>query len=683
MDFLTIALFFIYTYGLGFSLTRIAKESDNFLERNLIRVGLGIGVMIVLGLLLNLLRIPLDWRTFLIASLIVPAYYILKNAKSLIENSHLNLKMTKYDINILVVILIFFASFYMYAHGAFSYPWLEDDDSWGHALGVKYVAAAKTLFADKPLRYIDPYPPSYDMLLGILHQTNNSLYWTLKFFNALIISLSIIFFFFFAKELIGKNKALFAAFVLASIPAYLSHFIWAIALSMPLYFLAFYAFEKIKDDKRWFMAAAIMIAAVLTTSPSHGIYFGLFLGIYYLAKIITEKRIFLYHLIAGLSGLVLAFILWWIPAILKHGIRGVLNGIGSNPNTSILDVAGTADRLYNLNDFFIAQKTNMINSPVGVGLVVSFLIILGLASLLYKSNMELKNKKSKGYLIVFTLFLLMAVSALFFLSSTYVKYATKVGTPPLPRGSVPFFGFLSGQLFVVTSLLAVFFVLSTLIAASYYKPDFAEKYATVVLAWLAFSFFALNSGPYYYKITPFRVWSIFAVPAAILAGEGMSFITSLFNRIKFLKISAVLMLVIGVLATSAYQKYTVNTAQWPPGAFWTSGEELQGYLWLKENLPQQSKLFTFSASSLVVGMDKYICYWCRDIQEYQRNGFNQSALQNHEWLKKAGFEYMLIDGAAAKRFGSNETNSKVKDLIDSNRFKPVFNNNGIVIFRIL
>ena len=96
----------------------------------------------------------------------------------------------------------------MYHKGAFNYPYLEDDDSWSHAMGVEYVSIEKTVFEKTSVgfHYIDPYPPAYEMLFGIIHQTNDSIYWTLKFFNALIISLSIIFFYFFAKVLSKSPK---------------------------------------------------------------------------------------------------------------------------------------------------------------------------------------------------------------------------------------------------------------------------------------------------------------------------------------------------------------------------------------------------------------------------------------------------------------------------------------------
>src|SRR3989338_5458510 len=250
MDLLTLILFFIYSFGIGFSLTYFIKSNDHFLERNLIRIGLGLGTLPILGIFLSLIHVPLDWRVFLILSLILPSFYFLKNFNKF---KNLKLKITKSDIYIILVLLLFLATFYMYHKGAFAYPYLEDDDPWSHAVGIKYISIQKTVFGPineiKRIQFVNTYPPGYDILLGILHQTSPSIIWTMKFFNALIISLSIIFFYFFVRKLSGsKKKALFSTFALAMIPSFLSHFIWAIALTVPLYFVAFYCIERIKES---------------------------------------------------------------------------------------------------------------------------------------------------------------------------------------------------------------------------------------------------------------------------------------------------------------------------------------------------------------------------------------------------------------------------------------------------
>ena len=87
------------------------------------------------------------------------------------------------------------------------------------------------------------------------------------------------------------------------------------------------------------------------------------------------------------------------------------------------------------------------------------------------------------------------------------------------------------------------------------------------------------------------------------------------------------------MATSGYQKYAVNTAYWPPGAFWASMEEIQGYEWLK-TLPQNTRVFSFVNDAVVIGYDKFMCAWCPETIEFKKTGFNQSAQEIHSWLKQ-------------------------------------------------
>jgi len=674
MALLSILVFFAITFCLGYSATRFVNESEIFLERALTRIGIGLGAFIVLGLLLNLLRIPLDWRVFLSIGAILSLLFILKNRSFLQNIKNPRFKLTKTDMAIFAMLLIFFASFYMYAKGAFSYPWLENDDPWAHALGVKYISVEKTAFTKQRVKYVDPYPPSYDMVMGILHQTNDSVHWTLKFFNALLISLSVVFFFFFAKELAGRSKALFSTFALASVPAYLSHFIWAISLTVPLYFVSFYAAERIKHDKKWIFIAAAMIGATLTSSPSHSTYFGLLFLIYYAAKAVIEKSILIYHAAAGFLGILVSFLLWWLPSMLKHGFNGMLRGIGLGSSLQIASVSGTGDRVYHLQDFFIAQKTNAINNPIGIGLVLSLLLIIALLSLVYKYYDQIKKNK----LPILIIFSVLAVALVFFLSETYVKNVTNRATgyaAALEPGSVPFFEFLFDQQFLVMSLLLMIFVLVSLAVVCYKSHDFKDKYLIMALAWLIFAFYAVNAGPFYFRLSPFRAWSVLAIPLAILAGEGLWFLMNLSKGLmpKFIVISLV---VIGVIATSGYQKYTVNTAQWPPGAFWTSGEELKGYLWLKDNINSNTKVFTFINDGILIGMDKFICFWCDDIKSFKNTAINQSASEISSFLRARGYKYLIVDGQFARKYGINETNYKVNELLNSGLFKPVHSTAG-------
>jgi hypothetical protein len=613
MPALSIILFFVYAWGFGLGAGLLARESEDFLERNLMRIGIGLGAMLSFGLLLNLLKIPLDWRIFLSVSILLILIGVWREFRK--GGFSLNPKGFSVNIFSLLMLILFFASFYMYSKGAFAYPYLEDDDSWSHAMGAKYVAIEKTVFAGvgNPMHYLDPYPPLYDMLMGILHQANNSVFWTLKFFNALIVSLSIIFFYFFAKEFTASSKkAMFASFALFAVPAYLSHFIWAIALTMPLFFASFYCIEKIKHDGKWWMIAAIVVAAAVTSSPTHSAYFGMFLLIYLIGRTFAERKFLMYEFIAGFCGLLLSSALWWIPMIRAYGFKGLAKAfLGSNP--SVVGIAGTGDRVYSLSDFIFAQKANMINNPIGIGIILSILAVIGAAFMLFRRQDMFRKENCRNF---------------------------------------------------------------------------------VVLLWLVFAFYAVNAARFPVKLSPFRAWILLAVPVSLLSGEAISLIENFAKGVfrSISKSNAVInassLLVIGVLfygiiVTSFLPKYAVNTALWPPGGFWTSNEELQGYMWFKENILSGKKVFTFSNNALILGLDKFICHWCDDVRSYQRSGFSNTAEKDYEWLKKGQYSYIIIDGQAARKFGSNETNRKVQGFIGSEKFRPVFSNSGFIIFEIM
>ena len=209
MSLVTILLFFVYTIGLGFTATHLikVKESDEFVERWLMRIGIGLGVFVLLGIILNIFHIPLHWWIFLLLSVAYPLFSLIK------IRTKQPYKLTKGTVYSLVMLFLFVFSLVMYAGGAYQYPYLEDDDPWSHALGVSYIAKEKTLY--EPIdgrvffQYVDPYPPGYELVMGVLHQTSGDMIFTLKFFNALIISLGTIFFFFFFKEIYGKFKKSF------------------------------------------------------------------------------------------------------------------------------------------------------------------------------------------------------------------------------------------------------------------------------------------------------------------------------------------------------------------------------------------------------------------------------------------------------------------------------------------
>ncbi len=710
MSVLAVLLFFVYTWGFGFALTRLVRESESFLERNLMRVGFGLSALILLGIILNALHIPIDYRIFLVASLAVPLCYLIfkKGFRNFPKPS---LKLTVSSLTILAVLFIFFISLFMYESGAFRYPYLEDDDPWGHASAAKYVSIEKTTY-DSPylnFQYMDPYPPGYDMMFGILKQSSGSIYWVIKFFNALIISLSLLFFYFFANEFIGsRSKALFATFVLASVPAYLSHFIWAPALAMALFFQAMYAFEMVKRDRRWWVVAAVCLAAILLAHPTHALKLFamilIYLGIKAFSDFVADKKFWFRHnfsQLAAVAGGVALSLFWWafklktFAGISKAGFRSgqaaAEQAISQSSNifvkvwtiiTKALNAeGGTATRAYSLLDFVVVHSSNMINNPIGFGIVASLLAFAGLAAVIFRFASAVPRRKLTVPIVLLACFAITI----------------------LPLGF--------GALQIVLAAILSAFILSLFAVAKGEKSQIGQPivhstsggialWLPTVLGWLLFAFLGVNSKTFDLPVGlfAFRFWMILAVPFAIIAAEGFFALLSMVSMFKLDKSAAtaakaiiILIVIAGVFFTSSKQKYDVNTAQWPPGAFWSVltdqqgnlvAHEMQVYFWLR-TLPDNTRVFTFDNPDQVIGFDKFACGWCKADYDMKQRFRNLTAKELYDFMKSNSYSYVILGGLDTKFYDYNSTDKLIKDVASSGLFSVANQNQLAIIFKTI
>ena len=650
ISFITIILFFLYTWGLGFTVTYFLKKPENSLERFFMNVGIGLGVFAILSIFLNFLHIPLDWKIFLILSLALPFYKFLKKPKL----PQLNLKIAKSTLFMLAVLIIFFFSLYMYLSGAFSYPYLENEDPWGHAVGAKYVALEKTAYdpvlegneVDPVLSYIDPYPPAYDILIGVLHQTSPDLNWTLKFFNTLIISLSFIFFYLFVQLFTkNRNKALFATFLLLAIPSYFSHFIWAHTLVVTLFFPTMYAFEKIKEDKKWMYPAALLVAAIwVSQNLSQPIKLSTMLIIYLVVFSIAHKKFFTRGFAALFGGIAISTV-WWGAMIKKYGLQGflayfsggnitnssnVINKVILSESQGILSffskilalvkkvtsAGGSGSRIYNFEDFFIAKSQNMINSPIGLGVVVTLLVVIGVIYIFWKHKSTIVKEKN--------------------------------------------------------------------------------TWLCVTIFWLIFTFWGVMGIGFPISVArgTFRVWMLLAVPVSLIAIEGYYFLKKLLPN-KMLKLSLLVLIIMGVIFTSGVQKYELNSIPWiTAGAFQGNIQEAHAYGSWFETIPLNTKVFLYAPrDKITIGFGMNSCAWCQNVVEFREEILYKDAMELHNFLRENNYEYLILNGRMDVRyFNSRFGENDVKELLPQryneitsalNQFTPVHQvENGFVVFKV-
>ena len=405
IEIVNILLFLIYPYGLGYSLTYFLKGYS--LELTVMRIGLGLGALIPLALTLNALHLPIDWRIILFLSLFLPLCHFFQAGREKKSSVHHPNAQESSKILIILVILFIF-NIFIYCGGAFQYPWLEDDDSWRHAASIKYVAVEKTVNVNPgELAYLHPYPPGYAIILGLMHQTHPSLYWTIKFFNGFIVALGILFFYFFVK-IFNKNemKAAFATIFLAFVPCYLTHFIWAHALVVTLFFPAFYFALKAQDDQRYIFPASVLISSLLLIQPEQSFKFTVMFILLMCWQFLIFKTSFKRFSLILCIAVLISVLLWW-GGIFSEMAFGKLGFLASETHIDLTSSekiihflqkifnpgSGTATRAYTFSDFLYPPESNLITNPIGIGPVLSILALGGIFVCLMKIRKAEKNEK--------------------------------------------------------------------------------------------------------------------------------------------------------------------------------------------------------------------------------------------------------------------------------------------------
>lgn len=700
MKFFPIIQFFVMFWGLGFSIGSFLREAENFLERNIMRLGIGIAAFIPLMVMLNFFRVPVDWKIPLMLSLVVPLYSMARNrARPALGK----IRLSKANISAFFVMLLFIFTLYMYGTGSFAYPYFEDSDPLSHAEVVKYLSIEKTMNdheATRDYHFLDPYPPGYSLLMSTLYQTSKEMMWNLKFFNSLIISLGIFFFYFAMKRFTGDyRKALFSTFVLAMIPCYLSHFIWSHSLIVTLFYPLVYCLEMMEKDRRWAYPLAICYAAIILTQPSQMLKLSVLAGIYLIIKMAYERSLKVWHWVSLFSGAVFSVVFWWggrvfsILAEIREArvSKGqVLESSGSGFFSMLRNAmppdGGTATRVYNFNDFFYAKMQNMINNPVGVGIAVyllffAFMVLvwLNMAKSLLAELKTAKAGKKEARLSLYFAASLMAAAAvpLILLAARYISLVTGRGVLTS----------LYLDLWAMVLTFAAYFMCS-LVAAG--KSE-AKPWIAIATLWAVFTFLGINSMSFSLPIglVAFRFWMLFAIPVSLMAGAAAF---SLFKIIEKRRLGMVFLAVLALLIifTSGIQKYAVNTAMWGPHPTFTSLEEIATYNWL-HTLPFDAPVYDISGNGhFVIARDKYMCDWCDYPKEITERVLFMEADELHGLLKARGYSYLIIGGNSLRMLsahanesdGTDEASELVNRIGKSGLFIPVQQSNGAIIFRL-
>jgi hypothetical protein len=582
--FSSIIFFSTVVLGLGYSLIEVLKiKKQNNLERGFLYLAAGLGALPILIIFLNLIRIPLRWEIFLFIGLVVPIINLIsrKKTKKLFSYS---LEKNKYFWAIIILTIFMFS---MYVYGSFIYPYLEDYDPYVHAVGVEYVSQNHTFslsFDPTTFRrtYLEPYPPAYDALLGVAHQLNNSMTWTLKFFNSLIITLTVPLFYLFSLSIFKKKKKAVAGTAIIFAMPFMGHFIWAQSLVIPLFFCCFYFLMSAKENKNFLYLSIVSLASIYVTQPSAAFIFTIMLLLYWTVSLFYRQNTsFLKKgdndlIITGLGGGLLALAFYWLPIYFKYGYIYLFKGIGMfhglfavNAETLLTD-ASSGDKYDLLDYFFSVSQMGILQAP-GWGPVVFLLVVVFIVITSIRPK-----KLNKNYLLI------------------------------------------------------------------------------VMLVWLIFGILGTLGNSLPIRLFPNRFWVFLAIPTAILATEGLFLLLGCLKNKKDLKFHLVTFVALGVFCTSFLPFLNVQTLWWPGGIIWDDWKDLRSHLWIKDNIPQDSRVFNVcSTQRKVVAYNMESEVLNNEIitfqQEMQSKEKKVVVGELRFLIDKYKYDYILLDKTAQHR----------------------------------
>ncbi len=638
---ISIAVFLIITLGLGSAVNLLKWKDEDSFERLIVTLSLGISFIPAISIIFVYFRIPLDYRIFfflaILTALIESAVLLIRKERFTSFKEQSLSFINPYNIGI---IILFGISLWMYLKGSFSYPGFEDHDPWHFTSAAKYVSVNKTYVVPFIFDYVSyPYPQAYQIIMGLLNQTIPSLNWVMKFFNSLFTSLSIPLFYFTARKMLSSKKAaFFAAIALASIPAWLTHFIFAYNLNMVFMVLFFYALLKTKENPKWQYPAMIVFASIWVTHFYSTAMITLMFLIYYLIKSFSEGDINKPLIRIGTGGFLISLIFFWIPAAFHF-------------KKAILIERETPFALY----IFVPIRMFIQNPLFRCGII--FLTIL-LAFMYFTDKKRLASAKkalagipsrNKKPLVFFSLlsasliFLFWPKKLMPLLGTGSMKYSLNQFLLFFPiKHNLIQNPFGIGTTITAMSLIGFIFCLFKV------RTLFSQKnrITAIIFTWCIFTFLAVNSAHFSINFMPFRVWAFFAFSLALMSGKAYSLLILKWTKSPALKKTASVLLVLALFFPWYTVKFKLNTNPWKD-SYLITNESKELYTWVQSNLPKNSKVYSFGIDQCVpIGLDMVSYPWDAEIYGYVFKDFEQSIHQTYKLLKSKGYQYAVVDSSS-------------------------------------
>lgn len=366
----------------------------------------GFPIFVILSYVLNWMKL-LYWWIYIIIIIIMAyvAYHFTKKNK--IKNKNVDFK---FDWITSLVIILSLVIFFILLTGAFKYEYLENTDPWMHAEAARYIQQEKTsiktveqldVFGRK---YMDPYPPSYAMMMGLSAQISDDVSWTLKFINSMLVFFAGLLFYLFASKFLNSDiGGAVSAITIMYLPSFMSHFIWSQSLGMILLICSLYILSNYEKTKKWLLISTIILSSLALSQPSTTLIGFIMIGIYVIGLIIKKliikekiKKIFSkYNFIiyAIIFSIIISIIIFYGPMTYKYGFSGMMSGMGFSMGLidgTVNDTSGGI--IYSLHDIVVAPLGSKIDQATGLGIAAAIVSLITILILLFNFKKSTKTE---------------------------------------------------------------------------------------------------------------------------------------------------------------------------------------------------------------------------------------------------------------------------------------------------
>lgn len=610
MYWFSIIYFFTVTVLSGTIIDLLVRNWEgDWLEKLVMRFGVGLAAISVIGVILNLLNIPLDYRVFFVAGLLITIGALVKNSPILPIGKEQILralstcwKGKKFWFALLMCAL-FAVTVNMYVKGSFRYTYFEDTDPWGYTVVADYIGENKTFSGPyHAVHYSEPYTQGYQIVMGVLSQTNDSIYWTMKFFNALIISFGVLFMYYFARRFSRNEEvALLAGIFLFAVPSWVSHFVFSLHFNMTIFVVMLYILAQLmpgvtadgssienqqyttsmadserlsrSGDKGWLWVGIIIYASMLVNHFSTSVHATVFGLVFIVTRALAEKKID-WHTIAVFIGGALLSLLFFVPAYARHWWL-----------TSTSLELGGMEKLFPLMRF-ITTPSGMITVAAGLAIIVA---LFWKRSSWQPAVEKWINFGDRGMILW-----LCGLALVLFVLLLPIEISQRFGTGDKYYGIKDFFSASSINLMnnpiglgpIVMSAVLASFLLASVQIKKWFKID--NAWIAISYAWIITAFLLVLGKYLSVAIAPFRAWTFLGFFASLFAAWGcVTFVHALTDNRWVLR-GIIVVLAIMVVPTTFLPKRQLNTMVWQDHTI-GAPESQELFNWMREGgIPKNS-----------------------------------------------------------------------------------------------